>query len=119
MLPAGSWKVTVAFTLSVNTLCANIDTRTSTLTLYVCDLQLQAYFLVLDDIMDNSVTRRGRPCWYLHKNLGTAAVNDGLLLEHGLYQLLNRYCRDKPYYINILELFHDVSFIFILKYRIK
>lgn len=74
-----------------------------------CVEMLQAHFLVLDDIMDNSLTRRGRPCWYLHKNLGTAAVNDGLLLEHGLYQLLSRYFRDKPYYINVLELFHDVA----------
>lgn len=29
-----------------------------------CMEMFQAYFLILDDIMDNSITRRGRPCWY-------------------------------------------------------
>ena len=29
-----------------------------------CIEWLQAYFLVADDMMDNSVTRRGQPCWY-------------------------------------------------------
>jgi len=67
--------------------------------------------------MDGSVRRRGRPCWYLYENRGTAAINDGQLLEQGLYQLLSRYFRDKPYYTRVLELFHDVSLIFISKIR--
>ncbi|XP_037413646.1 farnesyl pyrophosphate synthase-like isoform X2 [Triticum dicoccoides] len=33
-------------------------------TLGWCIEWLQAYFLVLDDIMDNSQTRRGQPCWF-------------------------------------------------------
>lgn len=74
-----------------------------------CVEMMQAFFLVIDDIMDNSVTRRGRLCWYRHNNLGVLAVNDGLLLGHGLFQLLRQYFQDKPYYMNILELFHDIK----------
>ena len=33
---------------------------------------LQAWLLVLDDIMDSSVTRRGQPCWY--KKLGSCTL---------------------------------------------
>uniref|UniRef100_A0A8D0LAJ8 Farnesyl pyrophosphate synthase n=1 Tax=Sphenodon punctatus TaxID=8508 RepID=A0A8D0LAJ8_SPHPU len=69
---------------------------------YTC---LQAFFLVADDIMDYSVTRRGQPCWYKKEGIGLNAVNDAFLLEACVYQLLKRYCRGQPYYLNLLELF--------------
>lgn len=65
--------------------------------------------LVLDDLMDGAEIRRGRDCWYRFNNNGNIAINDGILLENGLYVILKKYFRDKPYYVQVLELFHDVS----------
>ncbi|XP_063001843.1 farnesyl pyrophosphate synthase-like [Elgaria multicarinata webbii] len=70
----------------------------------------QAFFFVSDDIMDHSVTRDGHPCWYKKEGIGLDAVNDAFLLEACIYQLLKRYCRNQPYYVNLLELFLQASF---------
>jgi farnesyl diphosphate synthase len=41
---------------------------------------LQAGCLVADDLMDQSDTRRGKPCWYLTPGVGTRAVSDAMVL---------------------------------------
>jgi len=72
---------------------------------------LQAYFLVADDIMDESITRRGQPCWYRQPHVKMNAINDGILLEMQIYKLLKRHVGPKhPAYAHLLELFHEVTY---------
>ncbi|KXX78749.1 Farnesyl pyrophosphate synthase [Madurella mycetomatis] len=71
---------------------------------------LQAFFLVSDDIMDGSITRRGKPCWYRQEGVGMIAINDAFMLEAAIYTLLKKYFRDHPRYLELIELFHEVTF---------
>jgi farnesyl diphosphate synthase len=75
-----------------------------------CIEWLQAYFLVLDDIMDNSQTRRGQPCWYKIPKIGMIAVNDGVLLRNHIPRILKKYFRSKAYYVDLIDLFNEVEF---------
>lgn len=71
---------------------------------------LQAFFLVSDDLMDSSITRRGKPCWYRHEGVGLVAINDAFMLETAIYTLLKKYFRQHPRYVDLMELFHDITF---------
>ncbi|KAI0363064.1 farnesyl-diphosphate synthase [Pilatotrama ljubarskyi] len=75
-----------------------------------CIELLQAFFLVSDDMMDQSVTRRGQPCWYRVDGVGYIAINDSFMLEGAIYYLLKKHFRTEPYYVHLLELFHDTTF---------
>jgi len=70
---------------------------------------LQAFFLVSDDIMDSSKTRRGNPCWYLVPKVGMIAINDAFVLESAIYLLLKKHFRQEKSYIDMVELFHEVT----------
>ncbi|PQE28557.1 farnesyl pyrophosphate synthetase protein [Rutstroemia sp. NJR-2017a WRK4] len=70
---------------------------------------LQAFFLVSDDIMDSSITRRGAPCWYRQPGVGMIAINDAFLLESSIYTLLKKHFRSHPSYLDLLELFHETT----------
>eukprot|EP00127_Corallochytrium_limacisporum_P007468 Clim_evm13s252 gene=Clim_evmTU13s252 len=75
-----------------------------------CVEWLQAFFLVADDLMDQSETRRGQLCWYKRPGVNLLAANDSLILEGAMYRILRHYIQDKPYYGKILELFLDVTY---------
>jgi farnesyl diphosphate synthase len=70
---------------------------------------LQAFFLVSDDMMDSSITRRGQPCWYRHPGVGLIAINDAFMLESGIYVILKKHFRSHPAYVDFLELFHETT----------
>ncbi|KAM5200922.1 farnesyl pyrophosphate synthase isoform 1-T5 [Hipposideros larvatus] len=86
------------------------DSIQRALTVGWCVELLQAFFLVTDDIMDSSLLRRGKTCWYRKPGIGLDAINDALLLEACVYRLLKFYCREQPYYLNLIELFLQTSY---------
>nr|XP_035161504.1 farnesyl pyrophosphate synthase-like [Callithrix jacchus] len=86
------------------------DSLQRALTVGWCVELLQAFFLVTDDIMDSSLTRRGQICWYQKPGVGLDAINDAVLLEACVYRLLKLYCREQPYYLNLIELFLQSSY---------
>lgn len=69
----------------------------------------QGFMLVMDDIMDASKTRRGRSCWYLVPGVGMIAINDAVMLESSIYILMKRHFRRHPSYLQMMELFHEIS----------
>jgi farnesyl diphosphate synthase len=60
-------------------------------------------------MMDGSITRRSQPCWYRVEGVGNIAINDAFMLEAAIYQLLRTHFRNEKYYVDLLEIYHDVS----------
>jgi len=74
-----------------------------------CIEWLQASFLIADDIMDASFTRRGAPCWYKKPSIGMIAINDAFLLQSHLFRTLRRHFHNCPFYTPLVELFNEIK----------
>jgi len=75
-----------------------------------CVEWLQAFFLVADDLMDGSITRRGQPCWYKQEKVGLIACNDYILIECCIYRIIKHNFSDHPAYVQLMDMFHEVTF---------
>ncbi|KLP06658.1 probable Farnesyl pyrophosphate synthase [Fusarium fujikuroi] len=69
----------------------------------------QAFFLVADDMMDHSETRRGKPCWYLSEGVGMLAINYASMLETGMYTLLKKHFGSHQHYVDMFELLQETT----------
>ena len=74
-----------------------------TLTLTRCIEWLQAWLLVADDIMDESQTRRGQPCWYKCKGVGHIAINDAVTIEALVFKILKRHFAQDACYLQLVR----------------
>nr|XP_049701251.1 uncharacterized protein LOC110370582 [Helicoverpa armigera] len=72
-----------------------------------CVEMLQAYFIVVDDIMDRSTTRRGMPCWYRMPNVGLGALNDSILIHCAIMETLQTYFGNTEHYVDVVRLFNE------------
>lgn len=66
---------------------------------------LQTHFLIIDDIMDESLTRRGQKCWHLKKNVGNTAINDSFFMQQTIYYILEKHFSNSPYFNDLVKLF--------------
>ncbi|PHH65297.1 hypothetical protein CDD81_2709 [Ophiocordyceps australis] len=70
---------------------------------------LSAGYLIWDDIMDQSETRRGKPCWYLREDVGLMSINDGCLLVSSVFILLKSHFKNHPAYHDLVDMFQETA----------
>ncbi|KAJ8717854.1 hypothetical protein PYW07_005784 [Mythimna separata] len=66
-----------------------------------------ASLLAIDDIIDVSTTRRGKPCWYLQPDVGNSAINDCFLIYHCFMELIELKFGKEPFYADLVKLINE------------
>ncbi len=72
---------------------------------------MHIYSLVADDIMDSSITRRGQPCWYRLDGIGLKAIYDVNITKGAMFQIIHKYFRKEPFYVDLVDVLHDVCHV--------
>lgn len=75
-----------------------------------CIEMLQTHFLILDDIMDESLTRRGQKCWHLKKNVGNIAINDSFFMQQTIFYILTKHFINSPYFTHLITLLFETMY---------
>lgn len=57
---------------------------------------VQSFYIIIDDVMDEAETRRGKPCWYKYPNIGFGAINDALLLDAYVEEIIRELYAGHP-----------------------
>ncbi|VDN50256.1 unnamed protein product [Dracunculus medinensis] len=77
----------------------------------------QAFLLTIDDIMDDSIKRRGKNCWHTLPSIGLNACNDAILLDCIVHDVLNdALVQDCE---NFLEILFTVNLIYIIELHFR
>ncbi|KAB0795685.1 hypothetical protein PPYR_09746 [Photinus pyralis] len=74
-----------------------------------CLQMLHTSFVLTDDMIDSSKTRRGMPCWYLLEDVGSTAINDATWLASAICTILKKYFHNHNHYVQILESFKKLQ----------
>ncbi|XP_055691180.1 farnesyl pyrophosphate synthase-like [Lutzomyia longipalpis] len=72
----------------------------------LCLEVFHAAYLIFDDIMDESPTRRGKPSWHKLDDVQLKAINDSSMMEATIYKFIKKNFNHLPCYENIIDTLH-------------
>eukprot|EP00770_Monocercomonoides_exilis_P013377 MONOS_13324.1-p1 / transcript=MONOS_13324.1 / gene=MONOS_13324 / organism=Monocercomonoides_exilis_PA203 / gene_product=Farnesyl pyrophosphate synthase 2 / transcript_product=Farnesyl pyrophosphate synthase 2 / location=Mono_scaffold00809:499-1759(-) / protein_length=328 / sequence_SO=supercontig / SO=protein_coding / is_pseudo=false len=73
----------------------------------VCTEMMHASFLIADDVIDRSPTRRGKPTWYKLPDIGLSGINDAFMLENTVYVVLRHFFKEHILLDRIISVFQN------------